>query len=172
MPVPFFGTLGFSYVGLCFLLCLFIPNIFWAFNQPADKINIRENRVLLVCERAGQVLVTALLPVFSDYNPQGPEPWLIWLCVAGILTALYLLFWLRYFTGKHTVRDFYGPLFGIPYPGASLPVAAAFLIGVYGQVYALCIAVLILGVGHVGIHIQHLKAYKNCASAEKAARDM
>ncbi|MEZ0536610.1 hypothetical protein ACAG39_05075 [Caldicellulosiruptoraceae bacterium PP1] len=31
-----FGYLGFSYVGLVYLLMLFIPNLVWAKNPPID----------------------------------------------------------------------------------------------------------------------------------------
>lgn len=44
--------------------------------------------------------------------------------------------------------------------GATLPVAAFFLLGVYGSVYLLMGSVVILGIGHIGIHLQHLRALK------------
>lgn len=52
------GSLGFSYVGLIYLLMLFIPNIIWSKNQPIDYNNIQENKVLLSFERVGQVCCT------------------------------------------------------------------------------------------------------------------
>lgn len=45
--------------------------------------------------------------------------------------------------------------------GASLPVAAFFLLAVYGRNPALMIAVMILGIGHVGIHLMHRKELDN-----------
>lgn len=41
------GHFGFSYVGLTFLLMLFIPNIIWARNKPRGYTADGENRVLL-----------------------------------------------------------------------------------------------------------------------------
>ena len=58
------------------------------------------------------------------------------------------------------VMDFYRPLFGIPVPGATLPVAAFLLLGIYGKVIWLIIASMILGIGHIGIHLQHIKKLK------------
>lgn len=49
------GHLGFSYVGLIYLLMLFIPNIIWSNNQPIDYDNTQENKILLLLERIGQV---------------------------------------------------------------------------------------------------------------------
>lgn len=44
---------GFSYVGMIFLLMLFIPNFFWTKNKPIDydKIVGNENKILLVLEK-------------------------------------------------------------------------------------------------------------------------
>lgn len=66
-----FGTPGFSYLGLIFLCCLFLPNSFYGLHPPADRLKIEENRVLLVFERVGQVLCTVLLLIFEDFNPHG-----------------------------------------------------------------------------------------------------
>ena len=53
--------------------------------------------------------------------------------------------------------DFYSSLFGIPVAGATLPVAAFFLLGVYGRNILMIISTIILGVGHIGIHLAHRK---------------
>jgi len=45
----------------------------------------------------------------------------------------------------------------IPAPGATLPVAAFLLLGIYGKVIWLIISSVILGIGHIGIHMQHIK---------------
>lgn len=67
--------LGFSYIGLIFLIMLMIPNLYWTKNQPKDyeKYVHNENKILLLFERAGEVLVTCLLLIFSDFNIQGIE---------------------------------------------------------------------------------------------------
>jgi hypothetical protein len=69
--------------------------------------------------------------------------------------VLYLLCWGRYFLGKHLSSDFYRPFLGVPLPLAVLPVAAVFLLAVYGKVIWLGIAAVILGIGHIGITAQH-----------------
>ena len=42
--------LGFSYIGLIFLIMLMIPNLFWTKNQPKDyeKYVHNENKILLL----------------------------------------------------------------------------------------------------------------------------
>ena len=55
------------------------------------------------------------------------------------------------------MQDFYSGLLGIPVAGATLPVMAFLLLAVYGKNMALAAAVLILGVGHIGIHLMHRK---------------
>ena len=61
-------TFGFSYVGVAFLLMLFIPNIIWTKNQPEGYDASDENRILLIFERVGEVLCTCLILIFSDFN--------------------------------------------------------------------------------------------------------
>lgn len=151
------GTIGFSYIGLIFMLMLEIPNIIWAKNQPADYNPKNENRILLVCERLGQVLCTVTVLCFSDTNPQEINIWLLWLILAFVLMFIYEGFWLRYFRGNHTMSDFYRPYLGFPYPGASLPVFAFLTLGIYGKLIWLIVATIILGIGHIGIHVQHYR---------------
>ena len=150
---------GFSYTGLLLLLMLFIPNIFWTKNQPADYDQYvqRENKVLLFLERAGEVLVTGLLLVFRDFNVQGVEPRLLWLAAAFALMILYELYWIRYFRSEKTMRDFYSSFLGVPVAGATLPVLAVLLMAVYGRNPLLFAAGIVLGIGHIGIHLQHAK---------------
>ncbi|NLE13755.1 MAG: hypothetical protein GX628_08785 [Clostridiales bacterium] len=152
-------NLGFSYTGLIFLLMLTIPNLIWTKNQPVDyeKYVKNENKILLAFERVGQVAVSCLILIFSDFNVQGISPWLIWLAAALVLMILYEVFWVRYFKSAKTMKDFYGSLLGIPVPGATLPVAACILIAVYGRNPFLFAAVIILGIGHIGIHLNHRK---------------
>ncbi len=53
------------------------------------------------------------------------------------------------------MRDFYRSLLGIPVAGATLPVLAFLLLAIYGRNILLGIAVIILGIGHIGIHLMH-----------------
>ena len=150
---------GFSYVGMIFLVMLFVPNIIWAKHQPQGygRYAKNENKVLLAFERAGEVLVTALVLIFSDFNVQAFEPRLFLLAVALILMIMYEVFWVRYFRSEKTMKDFYSSLLGVPVAGATLPVIVVLLLAIYGRNPLLFVAGIILGIGHIGIHIQHQK---------------
>ena len=151
------GHLGFSYVGFIFLLMLTIPNLIWTKHQPKGYDYQNENKVLLVFERVGQVCVTCMALVFSDFDIRGWSAWSFWLIAAIVLMILYECGWIRYFKSQKDLKDFYSSFCGVPVAGATLPVAAFFLLGIYGKVIWLMISVIILGIGHIGIHLQHLK---------------
>lgn len=148
---------GFSYIGLIFLLMLMIPNIIWSKNQPADyeKYVKNESRILLAFERTGEVLVSGIALIFSDFNINGISAWSLILLAAFVFMVLYEIYWIRYFRSEKTMADMYSSLLGIPVAGASLPVIAFFLLGVYGKSVLLIVSVIILGVGHIGIHLNH-----------------
>lgn len=80
---------------------------------------------------------------------------------------LYELSWIRYFRNEHTEENFYRSFWGIPVPGASLPVMAFLLLGIYGKIIWLIASAIIIGIGHIGIHIQHLKGFKLKVKKEK-----
>ena len=151
------GHFGFSYVGLIFLLMLTVPNLIWTKHQPKEYDFQNENKVLLVFERVGQVCVTCTALIFSDFNIRPWSVWSLWLIAAAILMILYECWWIRYFKSEKTLKDFYSSLCGVPVAGATLPVAAFFLLGLYGKVIWLMVSVIILGIGHIGIHLQHLR---------------
>lgn len=150
---------GFSYMGLIFLIMLMVPNLLWTKNKPKDydKYAVNENKVLLMLERTGEASVSCLVLIFSDFNIQGISIWGIWLAVACILMLLYEIYWIRYFRSSKMMRDFYSSLLGVPVAGATLPVAAFFLLGIYGRNPLLIVAVIVLGIGHIGIHLGHRK---------------
>lgn len=149
------GHFGFSYVGLIFLLMLFVPNIIWTRNIPEGYSSDGENKVLGILERIGEAAATCCALIFSDFNLRPWSPWCLWLVTAFGLMVLYELWWVRYFRGKRTMDDFYCDFLGIPVPGAVLPVAAFLLLGIYGKVIWMILAAIILGIGHIGIHLQH-----------------
>lgn len=149
------GHFGFSYVGLVFLLMLLIPNIIWAKNKPEGYTSKNENRVFLALERIGEVLTTACALVFDDFNLHGWTSWAWWLIAAFALMSMYILWWVRYFCSERRLSDFYSSFLGVPVAGATLPVLAFFFLGIYGKVVWLMAASVILGVGHIGIHLQH-----------------
>lgn len=150
---------GFSWVGMIFLAMLFAPNLAWARHKPQGygQEGQAENRLLLALERVGQVAVTCLLLISANLDP-GREPgpgFTGWLLAAFLLMLLYEGFWLRYFKSEKTLRDFYSSFLGVPVAGATLPVAAALLLGIHGKSPLLLIAAAVLGVGHIGIHLEH-----------------
>lgn len=159
---------GFSYVGLIFLLMLFIPNMVWAKHQPTDYdvYAKNENKVLLGFERIGQVLVTIVSVIFVDFNVliYGSKNGILipariaYLIFALVLMIAYELYWIRYFRSEKTMKDFYSDFAGVPLAGATLPVMAFALLGLYGNNIIMLVAVLILGIGHIGIHWNHYKA--------------
>ena len=149
------GHLGFSYIGLIFLLMLTIPNLIWTRHQPKEYDFQNENKILLIFERVGQVLVTCTALIFSDFNLRPWSMWTLWLIAAGILMLMYEGSWVRYFKSQKTVADFYSSFCGVPVAGATLPVASFLLLGIYGKVIWLLISIVILGIGHIGIHLQH-----------------
>ena len=151
------GNFGFSYVGLIFLLMLTVPNLIWAKHLPQGYTAEKENKVLLIFERVGQVLTTCCALIFSDFNIHSWTNWSWWLIVSFAFMVMYEIWWIRYFSGKKRLKDFYSSFLGIPVAGATLPVIAFFLLGIYGRVIWLMISVVVFGIGHIGIHLQHRK---------------
>lgn len=150
---------GFSYVGLIYLTMLFVPNLFWTKHKPKDYDEYvkSESKTLRIFENIGQVLVTCIVLIFRDFNVRFDSAWIIWLLFSFALMVLYEIYWIRYFKSEKTMKDFYSSLFGVPVPGATLPVIAFLLLGIYGKNLLLIAAVIILGIGHIGIHINHKK---------------
>ena len=153
---------GFSYVGLIYLLMLYIPNIIWSKNLPKyyNKYVKNENKILLCFERIGEVLVTFLAVIFTDFNINKISYWSIILLISFLMMVLYEIYWARYFKSNKTMKDMYSSILGIPVAGATLPVLALLLSGIYGKNIFLIIAIIILGIGHIGIHLNHKKEIK------------
>lgn len=150
-------SLGFSYIGLAYLILLFLPNLLWTKNKPKDyeKYVRRENGVLRVLERIGEAAVTCFALIFADLNikPWSDRSW--WLVLSVLCMLLYEVFWVRYFRGEKTLEDFYSSLFGVPVAGATLPVAGFFFLALYGKNLLLLLSTVVLGIGHIGIHWMH-----------------
>lgn len=153
------GHFGFSYTGLIFLLLLFIPNILWTKHKPEGYTSQGENKILLCFERVGQTLITPCVLIFKDFNLRPWDSGSIWMVVAVICMVLYEIWWVRYFRSPQKLGDYYCSMLGIPVPGAVLPVAAFFLLGFYGRVIWLPICAVILGIGHIGIHLGHRRDF-------------
>jgi hypothetical protein len=107
----------------------------WSKNKPEDydKYVVNENKILLIFERVGEVLVTGLSLIFADFNINTISNWSIILLAAFLLMVLYEIYWVRYFRSKKTMKDMYSSLLGVPVAGATLPVFAFLLLGIYGR---------------------------------------
>ena len=81
-------------------------------------------------------------------------------CIMVLMMVLYEIYWVRYFKINKTIKDMYSIILGIPVAGATLPVLAFLLLGIYGKNIFLIIAIIILGIGHIGIHLNHKKEIK------------
>lgn len=141
-------------MGIVYLCLLFIPNIIWSYHKPLGYDPSHEDRFLLLFERVGEVLTSCFAVVqfqivYYEMN--------IFIIISIICMILYECYWIRYFMGQKTLSDFYQPFLKIPVPGALLPVMGFILLGVYQHSYLLIGSSVILGIGHIGIHLQHLK---------------
>lgn len=159
--------LGLCITGLIFLILLFVPNIVWACGRRPEgyeQAQKQENRILTVFERIGEVAVTVSLLTFPSADPiikilPGGGIYfrwrlMIWLA-AFVLMILYELYWIKYFKGSRTMENMYSSFAGFPVAGATLPVLAVLLLGFYSRNSVLIISAVILGIGHIGIHLAH-----------------
>ena len=171
---------GLSVTGIIFLLMLFVPNICWAkWGKPVNYENFvqKENRILLILERVGEVLVTCFLLIFPATGsrvkllPEGLYfDWTDFIrLTAFVLMILYECFWIRYFGTKKTMQDYYSSFAGFPVAGATLPVIAVLLLGIHSKNLLLIGAAIILGIGHIGIHLQHKKEASDISLQEQKA---
>ena len=159
-------TMGFCVTGLLFLLMLYIPNTLWAVKKKPvgyDELSKHENKLLVLLERIGEAGVTVVLLIFTDFNPCiamlptglyiGMR--IIFWVTAFVLMILYECYWVQYFRSAGTMQDFYSTFAGFPVAGATLPVMAAILLGIYSQNLLMLAISVILGIGHIGIHGMH-----------------
>ena len=116
----------------------------------------------MALERIGEILMSASLVVFTALNPKVMMlegvyfAWkmILWI-TAFVLMILYECYWIRYFRSAKTLQDFYASFAGFPVAGATLPVTACLLLGIYAGNAIIIGASVILGIGHIGIHVQH-----------------
>ena len=160
--------LGICISGLIMLIMLFTPNIIWARSAKQkgyEDFVGNENKVLLMFERIGEAAATVTLVVFPAMNPHIKRlpsgvyfEWTIMLWImAFVLMIIYECYWIRYFRSNRTMADFYSSYMGFPVAGASLPVIAVFLLGLYSGNLIVIITSIVLGIGHIGIHLVHKK---------------
>jgi hypothetical protein len=159
---------GFCLTGLVFLIMLFVPNIIWERGkQPKgyEEEAKNESKILLIFERVGEALTSAVLLVFPSLNPKMKllpgglfMEWdvIIWI-MAFVLMIFYECYWIKYFRSERTLKDMYASFAGFPVAGASLPVIAVLLLGIYSGNLIVIAAAVILGIGHIGIHVNHAR---------------
>lgn len=142
----------FSFVGLIYILLLMIPNMIWTKYQPLGYQSNYENKILVIFERIGQVLVTTISIFFLDISFDLKN---IYFDLSILFMIMYEICWIRYFMSERTMNDFYQTLLFIPVPLAILPILAFLCISLMSMNMVLMIAVSILAIGHIGIHLQH-----------------
>ncbi len=103
-----------------------------------------------------------IFPAVNPYLKRLPEgvffDWKIILCAAAlVLMILYECYWIRYFRSSRTLRDQYSSFAGFPLAGAVLPVLAVILLGLYSSNLIVLGSAVILGIGHIGIHLMHYR---------------
>ncbi|MBE5856791.1 MAG: hypothetical protein E7296_04370 [Lachnospiraceae bacterium] len=147
---------------------LFVPNIIWERGkQPKgyEEEAKNESKILLIFERVGEALTSAVLLVFPSLNPKMKllpgglfMEWdvIIWI-MAFVLMIFYECYWIKYFRSERTLKDMYASFAGFPVAGASLPVIAVLLLGIYSGNLIVIAAAVILGIGHIGIHVNHAR---------------
>ena len=155
------GTIGFSFVGLVYLILMFAPNILWMRAAKEPPKLIKEPVALVWMERIGQVGIVVCALMFRDYDRLTLSPRLFLLFGAFLLLILYDLWWLRCFKNGLREEDLYSTFLGIPIAGAILPVAGLLLLGLYGGVIWTILASVILGAGHIPISYLNWKDLQN-----------
>jgi len=148
-------------MGCAFLALLLVPNLLWTRNRPKDYETCvtRESRGLRCLERTGEVLVSGLAVLMPGPDPRSGFPWALWFWAACLLMVCYELWWIRYFRSEKTMKDFYSSFLGVPVAGAVLPVAAFGALSIFGRNPLLFAAVVVLGTGHIGIHLGHAREF-------------
>jgi hypothetical protein len=151
-------SFSFSWLGTAYLAMLFVPNLLWARlrNERADTASPKENSLLIALERVGQAGTTiAALVAPESESPRTGR----FTCLAASFLAmiLYELSWLRYFRSDRTAASLYRSLGPVPLPLAVLPVLGFLLLAVFEVHLPLLGAVVVLGIGHVGIHWNHAR---------------
>lgn len=146
-------------MGLLFLVLLIVPNLIWMRNRPNkyEEYVQNENRILQLFEKIGEIMVSCAVLFFHNCNKDNFSLWSLWLVGACFMMVLYEINWIRYFNSNKSMKDFYSSFLGIPVACASLPVMAFGLLSVYEKNPLLFVSVIILGIGHIGIHISHKK---------------
>lgn len=134
--------------------------------QQAEQIEeVKESKFLQLCERIGQVSVVGISLIFTDFNPiiYVGATWILipsrlyYLAFAFMLMVMYECYWIRYFQSERTPKDLYADFLGIPLAGAVLPVLAFAMLAIYGGNLFLLGSAVILGIGHIGIHLEQYK---------------
>ena len=111
------------------------------------------------------MLVSCSLLIFPALNPYIKllpqhvlyDEKIIMCFTACVLMILYECYWIKYFRSERTLKDQYSSFAGFPVAGATLPVIAVLLLGLYSMNLVVIVSGVILGIGHIGIHLMHYK---------------
>lgn len=148
---------GFSWLGVAFVVTLFVPDIVWARNRPGGPEPQATSSMALGLERLGQILVCAALITCEPLQIGAFDP-ASWLVVgAAALMAAYEVWWAKYFRKHRNEPGFFGGSLYIPIGGALLSITSLLLLGIYARDLLSIAAVAVLGIGRVAVDQEHRK---------------
>lgn len=161
---------GFSWLGVAFVVALFLPNIIWAKNRPrnADP-QWGQSSVALGLERLGQILVCAAAITCArlQLGTWRSASWMI--VAAAALMVAYEVWWARYFKEHRNDPGFYSGFIYIPVSGAFLSLGSFLLLGIFAQDLLLIASVGVLAIGRAGVDQAHKKEQR---MREEEQRDL
>lgn len=141
-----------SYIGIGYMVLLFLPNIIWTKFKPQNYDSSHEARLLVILERVGEILTTFFAIVSFRQTTYQID---ILFVLSVLCMLLYEGYWLYYFKSDHQLSDFYCSFCRIPLAGATLPIMAFVFLSLCQHNWLLLTATFLLGIGHIGIHYQH-----------------
>jgi len=137
---------NFSLKGLLMVAVILFPSILMAFFPPQDASAASSGLLLTILENLGRIAVIAIL-LFSAQSFDRKID--IWFGLACLFAALYYAGWARYFFAGQTHELLYQPFLAVPVPLAIFPVLALAFLAIWARSIPLCIATLIMALGHI-----------------------
>lgn len=142
-------------VGIVYLFMLFIPNMIWAKDISENYDSNHENKILLMYERLGEVLVCCFRVIMF-----GTMHWNLFVLVSFVVMLMYEGYWIQYLKSEKKLSDFYCSHLNILLAGAILPVIVFFILGLSQRHWIFVFLTIILGIGHIGIYREHFLEIK------------
>lgn len=144
MPFKFYP------INLWMIVAILLPNllflIFPPVNVPSQKTVSFSWRILLMCEKVGQMCVF-VLPLFWEVKASEKTPFML----AGMLIFLliYYVGWARHFVNGRDYGLLFNKLLFFPLPLAISPILFFIFAALLLDSWPLMIGALILAIGHI-----------------------